>query len=93
MIEKKTKQAHVAAIPDKSEVRESTKPVPGCIMAENVPCDRETRKAFFYSKNPDKKKPDEKKAVTPKEVVSHIERKRTDLKTGDDAKFFQLTAV
>lgn len=69
MLDKKAKQAHVAAIHDKSEVRESTKPVPGCIMAENVPCDRKSRSAFFYSKNPDKKKLDGHMTVATKEVV------------------------
>ena len=61
VVEKNPKKALVAKIPDKSEVRESIKPVPGCIMLDDVPCDRETRKAFFYSKNPDKKRPDEPK--------------------------------
>ncbi len=63
VIDKKSKRAHVSKIPDKSEVRESIKPIPGCIVDSDNPCDRETRKDLFYLQHPEKKRPEAQKLL------------------------------
>jgi len=68
VIDKKSKQTVAYKIPDKSEVRKSIKPVPGCIITTNTPCDRETRSALFYRQHPDKKRPDDQKLLGMKDL-------------------------